>query len=128
MSLLSCLEMIGPLCIVVAAPAFCWALAWFSLPNHESWQIITALFAGAVALYFVPAATHYGPMTEGGRVPSYPDNGMVHIVTFTLMLFVGDGYGWWSATIFADGMEGAVLPCFVGARCGGRVVIASVAT
>jgi 7-dehydrocholesterol reductase len=49
-------------------------------------------------------------MTKGGNTPTYPDNGMVHIVTFVLALFLGDGYGWWSATIFARGMEGAILP------------------
>lgn len=109
-TLLSCLESIGPLCLVAIAPAFCWALAWFSLPNEQSWQILFSLFVGGTLLYLVPATMHSGPMTKGGRVPTYPDNGMVHIVTFTLMLFVGDGYGWWSATIFARGMEGAVLP------------------
>lgn len=104
------LEKFVPILLILLAPLGCWALVSFELPNEDTFRFILTLFLMALVLYFVPSPVHYGPITQGGMKPSYPENGMTHIFVVTLSLFLGDGYGWWSAEIVANLLETTIIP------------------
>ena len=108
--MLSFLEKIAPAFLILLAPLACWALAWFELPVENTFWLLSVLFLIPLALYFVPCPLHYGPVTQGGMKPSYPENGMTHIFVMTLCLFLGDGYEWWSAEIIANLLETTIIP------------------
>lgn len=108
--MISVIEKSVPVLLILLAPLLCWALVWFEFPVESTFLFLAVLFILPLALYFVPAPMHYGPVTEGGMKPSYPENGMTHISVMTLCLFLGDGYGWWSAEIVANLLETTIIP------------------
>ncbi|ETV72455.1 hypothetical protein H257_12575 [Aphanomyces astaci] len=69
---------------------------WPSPFDPTAWQIILTFMAIQLALIkLVPAPTVYGPVTPGGNIPEYTDNGFRSYL-ITLALFVGGAYaGLW---------------------------------
>ena len=102
-------EVVGMLSILILAPIFCWSISWFALPTATSVAFVCALASWAIALYFLTCGTHQGPLTPGGKRPSYPDNGLLYITATIGMLFVGDHFDWWPATLPVDTLEGSIL-------------------
>lgn len=83
-----------------------WALTQFG--SFEALAVLLTFNALALALYFLPGKTKYGPMTPTGHVPSYVDNGIAHCVLFTLIFLAGMG------RLFPSGILFDVFPSLIG--------------
>ena len=96
--------------ILVLAPILTWAAVWFEpLSIPSLFMVVFLLFAGTL-LYFVPSSSHDGPITKGGFIPSYPNNGGVHILTLLTLLVLGPHVGApWKETVVVDSLPGSIL-------------------
>jgi 7-dehydrocholesterol reductase len=73
-------------------------------PTAASTATLGVFWAVIIVLYFVPGPTQQGPITPTGHVPTYVDNGIVHMVTFTTLFVGGAAVGLYPLSIFYDQM------------------------
>ena len=69
------------------------ALGFCGTGDAAAWRFLGAFNLGALALYYLPGPTKYGPATPTGHVPDYTDNGLTHCLLFTALFVGGSNVG-----------------------------------
>lgn len=99
-----------------------------SMPTPRAEMTLVCFMGLAALLYHLPGPTATGPVTTKGHVPHYTDNGIAHMMLFTMVFVGGALFGLYPLSILYDELQpmigtldlGALLFClflYVKGRC-----------